>query len=125
MHCARSSAVSDAADVSALDVERAVDQLVDEVSSRIHDMRCLLGDREDSSSWPDEGIRRGASEIIERLSQPFTRESTATALLKTLWPGTAVEDIPQHWFSTPLGTTLCSSRFVATMSGEARRRTRC
>jgi hypothetical protein len=51
----------------AVDDDEAVDQLVDELSARVHTLRCLLSGRRDTSPWPAAGIRDGATAAIRRI----------------------------------------------------------
>lgn len=98
-------AVPDTTDHDAVDDDRAVDQLVDELSARIHHLRCLLSGRDDTSPWPDDGIRRGATQAVGRLRLDRSRR-TAEAVVETLWPARDLRDLDDDWVATPLGRLL-------------------
>ena len=89
----------------AVDDDEAVDQLVDELSARVHALRSLLSGRTDTSPWPDTGIRDGAAAAVRRVRDHHCR-TTADAMLQALWPQQALRDLSPDWLATPLGRLL-------------------
>jgi hypothetical protein len=92
-------------DHSAVDDDETVDQLVDELSARIHALRCLLSGRSDTSPWPDAGIRDGAAAAVRRLRDDHCA-MTADAMIAALWPQQCLGDLTEEWLATPLGRLL-------------------
>jgi hypothetical protein len=89
----------------AVDDDEAVDQLVDELSARVHTLRCLLSGRRDTSPWPAAGIRDGATAAIRRIRDDHC-EMTADAVISALWPQQSLRELSPEWLETPLGRLL-------------------
>jgi hypothetical protein len=83
--------------------DRAVDQLVDETSTRLRQLRHLLGADHPFAAWPARALRSAATDTVARLRSPSTGEATARALLAALWPSPHPDDVPPWWWRTPLG----------------------
>ncbi len=89
----------------AVDDDDALDQLVDELSARVHTLRCVLSGRRDTSLWPATGIRDGATAAIRRIRDDHC-QTTADAVISALWPQQSLRDLSPEWLATPLGRLL-------------------
>jgi anti-sigma B factor antagonist len=89
-----------------VDLERATDQLVDEIFQRLTAVHDLI-DSSPSAPPPDE-IRRRAAALVGRLTDAHPH-GIATALTRSLWPPQPDVQIPASWWTTPLGQLVANA----------------
>jgi anti-anti-sigma factor len=93
-------------DHATIDRERAVDQLVDELSSRVWRLKVLI---EGASGSPTEtertdAVRAAANALVGEMSPSRAgSEATADQLMAALWSDGARDRICDDWWGTPLG----------------------
>ena len=94
--------------------ERAVDQLVDELSARVWRLRTLI-DGTAQQGDPVERVRAAAHELVARMS-PCGPDSVAAAdqIVAALWADESSRHISDDWWTTPLGSLVQRVRAAAT-----------
>lgn len=82
------------------DIERATDQLVDEICQRLTSLYTLV-DASLATNGPTlEDIRAHVNEVVARLVS-VDGPATATVIARTLWPPDPDPQIPNRWWNTP------------------------
>ncbi len=97
--------------------ERAVDQLVDELSARVWRLRTLI-DGTAQHGDPVDRVRTAADELVARMS-PCGPDSVAAAdqIVAALWADESSRHISDDWWTTPLGCLVQRVRAAATHDG--------
>jgi hypothetical protein len=93
--------------LDAVDLERATDQFVDEICQRLTALHACVNTSLAEVGPPIDDIRRHASALVDRLSQPDP--VTAIAVACTLWPPQPGAHVPASWWATPLGRLIASA----------------
>jgi anti-sigma B factor antagonist len=94
------------------DQERAVDQLVDEVSARAWRLKVLIDDATDGARVTADGrVRHAACSLVSEMSTPGEQAAnTAAALVDALWPDAPGRAVDDPWWDTPLGRVVQGAR---------------
>jgi anti-sigma B factor antagonist len=100
-------------DLVSCDPERAVDQLVDELSARVWRLRVLIEGASPEPAGPDR-IRAAACTLVARMAPARTGSATAAdQLMAALWSDDTSDRVSDGWWSTPLGTLVERARSVS------------
>lgn len=91
----------------AVDLERATDQLVDEICQRLTTLHTCVNTSLAEVGPAIEDIRRNAPAVVERLSHADAR--TAIAVARTLWPPQPGAHVPTSWWTTPLARLIATA----------------
>jgi hypothetical protein len=89
-------------------LERATDQLVDEICQRLTALYTLLdASVADDGPTPDD-IRDRAAQVVRRLVGTDGPD-TAALVAKILWPPQPGRHVPSQWWDTPLGGLISTN----------------
>jgi len=87
------------------DLDRATDQLVDEICQRLDALYSLVNTTLTESGPPIDHIRRHAADVVRRVAHPHSH-AEAIEVARTLWPQRSSAHVPVSWWTTPLGTLI-------------------